>query len=145
VELEQQLAEARSRQSSANSDADGPSRPSKVKPDRALDAFFEQSLVMMFVADLVEGRFLRINQKVCDVIGASEQEILESSFLDRVHPEDHLRTMREMERLVAGEHTANFRNRHRDCDGNYRVFDWTAVADPNRDLCFAMAVEVREL
>jgi PAS domain S-box-containing protein len=148
--LEQQLSEARVRVSQTapapSGDGLGGAQGSAGSPaERALDAFFEQSLAMMFVADLVEGRFLRINRKVCDVIGCSEKEILESSFLDRVHPDDHLRTMREMERLVAGEHTTNFRNRHRDANGDYRIFDWTAVADENGELCYAMAVEVSEL
>ena len=150
AELEQQLSEARVRVSPtapvpSGDGLGGAQRSADSSAERALDAFFEQSSAMMFIADLVEGRFLRINQKVCEVIGASEQEILESSFLDRVHPDDHLRTMREMERLVAGERTTNFRNRHRDANGTYRVFDWTAVADPDGELCYAMAVEVPEL
>jgi PAS domain S-box-containing protein len=150
AELEQQLSDARIRISLAEPPLSGNGLgevpgPAVSLAERALDAFFEQSLAMMFIADLVEGRFLRINRKVCDVIGCTEKEILESSFLDRVHPDDHLRTMREMERLVAGEHTTNFRNRHRDANGNYRVFDWTAVADPDGELCYAMAVEVSEL
>jgi len=112
--------------------------------ERAVAGFFEQPLVMLFIADLVEGRYLRVNSKVCEVLGYSEKEILETSFLDRVHPDDHHRTMKEMERLVAGEQTSNFRNRHLDSDGNYRIFEWTAVADANRELCYAMAVEITD-
>ena len=112
--------------------------------ERAVAGFFDQPLVMLFIADLVEGRYLRVNSKVCEVLGYSEKEILETSFLDRVHPEDHSRTMKEMERLVAGEQTSEFRNRHLDSDGNYRIFEWTAVADANRELCYAMAVERSE-
>ena len=50
--------------------------------------------------------------------------------------------MKEMERLIAGERTMNFRNRYRKADGEYVVFEWSAVVDPNRELCYAMAVEV---
>jgi PAS domain S-box-containing protein len=120
------------------------SSPRASVAERAVAGFFEQPLVMLFIADLVEGRYLRVNSKVCDVLGYSEKEILESSFLDRVHPDDHLKTMKEMERLVAGERTSNFRNRHLDSDGTYRTFEWTAVADENRELCYAMAVEITE-
>jgi hypothetical protein len=49
-----------------------------------------------------------------------------------------------MERLLAGERTSNFRNRHRDVDGIYRVLEWTAVADADRELCYAMAVEITD-
>jgi len=112
--------------------------------ERAVEGFFDQPLVMMFIADLVEGRYLRINHKVCEVLGLSEKEILESSFLDRVHPDDIPRTMREMGRLAAGERTTNFQNRHLGADGTYHVFKWTSVADADRELCYAMAIEVTD-
>ena len=137
AELERQLSRFR---------VEGVSSPVPVTQqtaaERAVAGFFEQPLVMLVIADLVEGRFLRVNQKMCDVLGYTEEEILESSFLDRVHPEDHLKTMKEMERLVAGERSMHFRNRHRKSNGEYVTFEWTAVVDPNRELCYAMAVEV---
>jgi PAS domain S-box-containing protein len=118
--------------------------PKETAAERAVAGFFEQPLVMLVIADLVEGRFLRVNQKMCDVLGYTEEVILESSFLDRVHPDDHLKTIKEMERLVAGERSLHFRNRHRKSDGEYVTFEWTAVVDPNRELCYAMAVHVDE-
>jgi PAS domain S-box-containing protein len=137
AELERQLSRYRVEGvSSPISDA------KETVAERAVAGFFEQPLVMIVIADLVEGRFLRVNQKMCDVLACTEEEILESSFLDRVHPDDHLRTMKEMERLIAGERTMNFRNRYRKADGEYVVFEWSAVVDPNRELCYAMAVEV---
>jgi PAS domain S-box-containing protein len=99
---------------------------------------------MLFIADLVEGRFLWINDTVSDVLGVPMREILESSFLDRVHPDDLSRTMLEMGRLAAGEPTLDFRNRHRHADGTYRVFEWAAAADAEGELCYALAVEAVE-
>ena len=139
ADLENDLAELRSGTRTADL---GETEESAA--ERAIAGFFEQPLVMLFIADLVEGRFLRVNQKVCEVLGHTEQELLESSFLDRVHPDDHRKTMLEMERLAAGEQTAEFRNRHRDADGNYRVLEWTATVDPDRELCYAMAIEVTD-
>jgi PAS domain S-box-containing protein len=139
AELERKLSRAR---------VDGVSNPDPSPrasaAERAVAGFFEQPLVMLFIADLVEGRFLRVNSKVCEVLGYSEEEILESSFLDRVHPDDHLKTMKEMERLVAGERSSHFRNRHLGSDGNYRTFEWTSVVDENREICYAMALDVTE-
>ena len=112
--------------------------------ERAVAGFFEQPLVMLFIADLVEGRYLRVNSKVCEVLGYSEKEILETSFLDRVHPDDHLKTMKEMERLISGERSSHFRNRHLNSDGEYRTFEWTSVVDENREICYAMAMDVTE-
>jgi len=112
--------------------------------EKAAARMIEQPIAMLFIVDLVEGRYLRVNQPVCEVLGYSEKELLETSFLDQIHPDDFMRTMREMEHLLAGERTSNFRNRHRDADGIYRVLEWTAVADANRELCNAMAIEVTE-
>lgn len=122
---------------------EGPSEEERAA-ERAVQGFFDQPLVMLVIADLVEGRFLRVNQKLCDVLGYTEKEILESSFLDRVHPDDHLITMKEMERLVAGEQSSKFRNRHRKSDGRYVTFEWAAVVDPNRELCYAMAILIED-
>jgi len=120
------------------------SEASRTAAERAAAGIFEQPLAMLFIADLVEGRYLRVNQLVCEVLGFSVKELLETSFPDRIHPDDRLQTMRTMQRLLTGERISNFRNRHQDADGNYRRFEWTAIADANRELCYAMAVEITD-
>jgi len=137
--LERQLSRSR-----VGEAPDAVASPRVSAAERAVAGFFEQPLVMLFIADLVEGRYLRVNSKVCEVLGYSEKEILETSFLDRVHPDDHLRTIKEMERLVAGERSSHFRNRHLNSDGEYRTFEWTSVVDENREICYAMAIDVTE-
>jgi PAS domain S-box-containing protein len=139
AELERQLSRLRVGETPAQQ-----SSPEKSAAERAVAGFFDQPLVMLFIADLVEGRFLRVNGKVCEVLGYSEREILESSFLDRVHPDDHLKTMKEMERLISGERSSDFRNRHLRSDGEYRTFEWTSVVDENREICYAMAIDVTD-
>lgn len=140
ADLERQLSQVRRGAGAAPTALD----PKQLAAEKAISGFFDQPLVMLFIADLVEGRYLRVNQKVCDVLGFSEKEILESSFLDRVHPDDHSKTMLEMQKLISGRATEGFTNRHLDANGGYRVFRWTAVADENRELCYAMAIEVTE-
>lgn len=108
--------------------------------ERAISRLVGDRPVMLFIADLVEGRFLWVNDTVGSVLGTSVRHILESSFLDRVHPDDLPRTMLEMGKLAAGEPTLDFRNRHRHADGSYRVFEWAATADADGELCFALAV-----
>ena len=147
AELERQLADYRNHDSLRVSEPvfEGETAEARAQAaERAIEGFFKQPLVMMIIADLVEGRFLRINNQVCEVLGLSEREIMESSFLDRVHPDDIPRTIREMGRLSAGEWSMNFQNRHRGADGKYHVFKWTAVADADHELCYAMAIEVTE-
>jgi len=137
--LERQLSRSR-----VGEAPDAVASPRVSAAERAVAGFFEQPLVMLFIADLVEGRYLRVNSKVCEVLGYSEKEILETSFLDRVHPDDHLKTMKEMERLISGERSSHFRNRHLNSGGEYRTFEWTSVVDENREICYAMAIDVTE-
>jgi PAS domain S-box-containing protein len=98
-----------------------------------------QPVVIRSIIDLVEGRSLRIERALSEALGVSQQELIQSSFLDRVHPDDRLRTMREMERTAAGKVLEGFRIRHRHADGTYLVFEWTAVADEPGELCYAVA------
>jgi len=137
--LERQLSRSR-----VGEAPDAVASPRVSAAERAVAGFFEQPLVMLFIADLVEGRYLRVNSKVCEVLGYSEKEILETSFLDRVHPDDHLKTMKEMERLISGERSSHFRNRHLNSGGEYRTFEWTSVVDENREIFYAMAMDVTE-
>lgn len=99
----------------------------------------EQPLVIRSIIDLVEGRSLRIEPALSEVLGVSREEIMQSSYLDRIHPDDRLRTVREMERMAAGNVLEGFRVRHRHADGTYLLFEWAAVADDPGELCYAVA------
>ena len=116
----------------------------ETEAERAISRLFAIPDAMLFVVDLVEGRFLQVNHKVCSILGYSAAELLESSFLDRVHPDDMRRTLLEIQRLGARRHSKGFRNRHRAADGSYRTLEWTAFSDPESDLCYAMAIVVDE-
>ena len=64
-------------------------------------AIFDQSTVGMAQADLVTGRFLRVNPAFCQFSGYSEEELLERTFLEITHSGDRtgdaakLRALRE--------------------------------------------------
>jgi PAS domain S-box-containing protein len=126
----------------AGSPADLEARKEEV--ESAVAGVFGHRRAMLFIADLVEGRFLWVNRRAGEVLGYPTRQLLESSFLDRVHPADLPRTMAVMERLAAGESVCCFRNRHRRADGSFRVFEWTAIADADGETCYAMAIEVTD-
>ena len=66
-------------------------------------AIFELSAVGQAQADPLTGRLLRVNHRFCEIVGYSEEELLELTFLDLTHPEDRERTQTELARLVRGE------------------------------------------
>ncbi|HEY9649040.1 MAG TPA: PAS domain S-box protein [Coleofasciculaceae cyanobacterium] len=65
-------------------------------------ATFEQAAVGINHATL-DGRFIRVNQKFCDITGYSREELLERTFHDITHPEDLPIDLERVRSLLAGE------------------------------------------
>ena len=53
-----------------------------------------------------DGRFLRVNQAMCDLIGHEEQALLASEFHAVLHPDDVAADVQRLGALLAGEQTA---------------------------------------
>jgi PAS domain S-box-containing protein len=65
-------------------------------------ATFEQAAVGMAYVGL-DGRFLRVNRKLCQILGYSEAEMLERRFTEITHAEDLESDLGALGRLVRGE------------------------------------------
>jgi PAS domain S-box-containing protein len=50
-----------------------------------------------------DGRWLRVNQKLCDIVGYSPDELMTRSFQDITHPEDLDSDLEQMRALLAGD------------------------------------------
>ncbi len=64
-----------------------------------------------------DGRFLRINQKFCDILGYTQEDMLGYSFQDVAHPEDLERSLALARRMFADEldtHSLEIRFLHKD-------------------------------
>jgi PAS domain S-box-containing protein len=63
---------------------------------------FEQAAVgIAHVAQ--DGRWLRVNQKLCDIVGYSRAELLQKTFQDITHPEDLNADLENVRKMLAGE------------------------------------------
>jgi len=49
-----------------------------------------------------DGRWLRVNKKLCEIVGYSESELMKLTFQDITHPEDLNRDLGEAEKIKAG-------------------------------------------
>lgn len=58
-----------------------------ARRDARLSATFNQAAVGIAQTGL-NGRFLQVNQRFCDLLGYTEQELLQLNFSDVTHPED---------------------------------------------------------
>ena len=65
-------------------------------------ATFEQAAVGIAHVSS-EGRFMRINQKFCDIVGYTHDEMLARRFQDITHPDDLETDLNNMQQLLAGE------------------------------------------
>lgn len=66
------------------------------------DATFEQVAVgIALVAP--DGRWLRVNRKLCDIVGYTPHELLQRRFQDITHPDDLNTDLGQVRRMLAGE------------------------------------------
>lgn len=65
---------------------------------------FSQAAVGMALVSL-EGYWLRVNPRICDILGYSEQELLARTFQDITHPEDLGNDLESLRQLLANEIT----------------------------------------
>jgi PAS domain S-box-containing protein len=65
-------------------------------------AIFEQAAVGMADASL-DGRFIRLNQRFCEIMGYSRQELLGLTFREITHPDDLARNEQIVAHLLSGE------------------------------------------
>ncbi len=108
-----------------------------------LDRLFSMSKDMLCVAG-TDGFFKRVNPAFREVLGYSEQELLEVPFVEFVHPDDRDDTVAEVTRLARGEPTIDFHNRYRAKDGGWRWLQWRATPLPDRGLIYAIARDATE-
>ena len=72
------------------------------KSESLFRATFEQAAVGIAHVSL-EGSFLRLNQKFCDIVGYSLEEMLSRSFQDITHPEDLDKDLDLLQQLITGD------------------------------------------
>ncbi|MBF0573674.1 MAG: PAS domain S-box protein [Desulfamplus sp.] len=79
-------------------------RTAELKESEArFRVLFEQAGVGVAQVETFTGRFIRINQKYCDIVGYTQSEMLKLDFKTISHPDDLGKDLENMERLIAGE------------------------------------------
>ncbi|MFN7949824.1 MAG: PAS domain-containing protein [Blastocatellia bacterium] len=65
-------------------------------------SFFELTSLGQAQADPVTGKFLRVNNKLCEMVGYPAAELLEMSFFDLTHPDDRASNADQWKQFVQG-------------------------------------------
>ncbi len=66
------------------------------------DRIFNLGPIGIGVADTIDYRFLRVNERFCDMIGYTAEELLEMTILDIIHPQDIDTEIKLIEDMLAG-------------------------------------------
>lgn len=64
---------------------------------------FESAPIGMALVRLEDGRWLEVNEPLCEITGYPERELLELTWLEVTHPDDLNADLRQVERMLRGE------------------------------------------
>jgi PAS domain S-box-containing protein len=65
-------------------------------------ALFDQNVVGVAQVETATGRFVRLNQRLCDLLGYTRQEMLAMDYQSLTHPEDVHRSHENVRQFIAG-------------------------------------------
>ncbi len=91
---------------------------SLIESERRFRGAFENAAVGASMVDL-NGRFIKVNRRICEMLGYSEEELLLKTFSDITHPDDIQKGMDNLRRQLAGEADyTSFEKRYLHKDGH---------------------------
>jgi len=96
-----------------------------------LDRFFSLSFDFLTIAS-ADGYFKRVSPASQELLGWTPEELTDKPWLAFVHPDDVESTIREAEKLKAGQRVLSFENRYRHKDGSWRVLSWRSTPEGHR-------------
>jgi PAS domain S-box-containing protein len=89
--------------------------------------------------------FKRFNLAFINKLGYSKRELLQSSYLKYIHPEDIEKTNDVLQKLLEGTTSLNFENRILKKNGEYFLIQWTTIANHSKQLIYAIGRDVTEI
>lgn len=108
------------------------------------DRFFALSMDMLSIVQL-DGRFQRVNPAFQQVLGYSEEELLNLSVFDLVHPDDLAGTLNGHQKLSTGEPIRSMENRLRCKDATYKWVAWSYFPLPEDGVAFGVGRDTTDV
>ena len=116
----------------------------RKKNEKEIENIFNMTGYLICIADL-KGYFKRVNSSFEQTLGYSSEELLSTTFLDFIHPDDKEKTMAVIENeLSSGKRVIGFENRYRCKDGSYKWLSWTACPVVEEGITYAIAYDITE-
>jgi PAS domain S-box-containing protein len=115
----------------------------RARAQEELDRIFTLTPDLITVSDF-DGRFTRVNPAVEEILGYTQEEVVDRPYLDLVHPEDRDRTAAEAAEVGEGKTTLSFENRYVRKDGAPRTLQWTATPVVREGVVYGVARDVTD-
>jgi PAS domain S-box-containing protein len=97
-----------------------------VQPEQLFRVVFEQAAVGIALIETATGRFLRVNQRYCEIVGLSRDDMTVTTFMAITHPDDLQAYLHNMEELKASRiHNFSMEKRFFRSDGSIGWIDLT--------------------
>ncbi|MGA8767551.1 MAG: PAS domain S-box protein [Candidatus Acidiferrales bacterium] len=91
-----------------------------------------------------DGRVRFLNSSWEGILGYSREELMLTSYIERVHPDDRAATLADAQKVMAGIPTTSFENRQQCKDGSYKWFSWSVTASIPEQIVYSAGRDVTE-
>lgn len=122
-----------------------------VQPEQLFRAIFEQAAVGVALIETATGRFVRVNQRYCEIVGLSAGDMTATTFMAITHPDDLQVDLNNMEALKAGRiRKFSMEKRYFRSDGSIVWVDltvsplWEAGEQPNCHVAVVQDITMRK-
>ena len=115
----------------------------RVRVEAEQNRIFDMPALLIMAAKS-DSTIVRVSAGWKEVFGYSPDEMVGSSFLDFIHPDDVPESKSETDNVGDGKVIQYFENRYRGIDGQYRTLAWAAGVDPVNNLNYGVAQDITE-
>ena len=91
-----------------------------------------------------EGKFRQLNPAWEKLLGYPTDKLVNTVYLDLVHPEDRETTQRHIDQLCLGSQSVIFTSRFSSEDGTYRTILWQATLSPFEYAFYASGIDITQ-
>lgn len=92
----------------------------------------------------MQNRFVKLNPTFSKIFGWSDEEFMNRTFIDFVHPDDKQITLQALSDLEKGIPLSNFINRYLAKDNTIKHIEWTCTPETESGLVYTIGRDVTE-
>jgi PAS domain S-box-containing protein len=108
------------------------------------EKLFNLSNDMISIAGF-DGFFKKVNPTFTKILGWDSKFMLETPYMELVHPDDIELTLTELRKLSSGQPSINFFHRFRAKDGQYKTIQWVNTPDIQSNDIYAIGRDITKI